>query len=118
MKTCCTIITRDHAPYAISLFKSLHQHDESISLQVLIADEAPQPERVHFAYPGMKVHLVQDVLKDPLAEKIYNKYFHIDKDSFRWAFKPLFISYLLHQGFEQVIYLDADIFFYQPIAFL
>ncbi len=39
-------------------------------------------------------------------------------DDFRWSMKPVFISYLLDQGAEKVLYLDCDMFLFQDPSFL
>jgi lipopolysaccharide biosynthesis glycosyltransferase len=37
---------------------------------------------------------------------------------FRWSLKPVFISYLLENGHNKVIYTDCDIFFFESYDFL
>ncbi|HRQ49972.1 MAG TPA: hypothetical protein PLR74_05520, partial [Agriterribacter sp.] len=54
----------------------------------------------------------------PLAENLYNKYAHINPDHFRWSLKPVLMNYLLETGFEKVIFVDCDIFFFNDYRFL
>jgi len=39
-------------------------------------------------------------------------------DFFRWAAKPLFLLHLLRKGYDSVIFLDCDIFFFNDYDFL
>lgn len=55
-------------------------------------------------------------LKDDTAAGIINKYGH-QNDYLRWALKPAFLSHLLNNH-SPVIYLDNDIYFFQPYQFL
>lgn len=54
-------------------------------------------------------------LKSNLAEKIKKKY---QNDQLRWSLKPVYVQHLLEQGYDQVIYVDNDIFFYSSPDFL
>lgn len=47
--------------------------------------------------------------------RIFKKY---KGDKLRWALKPVLIAGLLRDGFDQVIYLDNDLFFYSDPSFL
>ena len=39
-------------------------------------------------------------------------------DKLRWALKPVFTKFLLESGYDQVIYVDNDIFFYSSVDFI
>lgn len=39
-------------------------------------------------------------------------------DHFRWSLKPVLVSYLLETGFEKVLFVDCDIFFFNHYQFL
>jgi hypothetical protein len=116
MNTFCTIITADYLPKAIVLYKSLKVYDENVLLEVLIVDEhnssslAPVPEGIHIVS-------VKNLSGNPLLDSIYERYAHPYIDHFRWALKPLFLSYLIER-FDKVIYVDCDIYFTNDYTFL
>ncbi len=56
-----------------------------------------------------------DVFTGPLAERIRSKY---NNDELRWACKPLMLLWLLNKGYEKVIYVDNDIYFYSSPDFI
>lgn len=117
MNTFSTIITADHYPKAYTLYKSLARFNSSIQLQVLLADDgailnsAVKPE-------GIKVFTVNYLKDYPLVKELYDKYALSSMDFFRWSMKPVFVSYLLEDGFDKVIYLDCDMFFFNEYDFL
>lgn len=49
------------------------------------------------------------------AVKILEKY---KADQLRWALKPTYLKFLLKQGYDRVIYVDNDVFFYSDLNFL
>lgn len=114
MNSFCTIITNDYLPFAKALHHSLTALDPTAELQVLVVDG---PENLAVE-PGMKLYNAQSILSSPLAEKIYRKYSAMDRDSLRWALKPVFLNYLLEKGFSKLIYVDPDIFFAGDFSFL
>ncbi len=116
MRTFCTIITANYYAYAVTLYNSLIKFDRDVKLQVLITNNTDIEKNV--SPPGIELTHIQQLLEDDLARDIYKKYAYIDMDYFRWSMKPLFITYLLKKGFEQVIYTDCDIFFYNNYNFL
>lgn len=113
MKTFCTIITSDYLPFANVLFCSLQKHTSEINLQVLIVDD-----NNFSSSGGITVHRMNEVIRSAIGRNIVKKYTHSSSDHFRWAMKPVFISYLLQNGFDKVIYLDPDIYFVNSFDFL
>src|SRR5262245_4946108 len=109
MNTFCTIITADYYPKAFALYKSLVQFDTSVQMQVLIADN--KTVTVLTVAPGIKLITANELSGYSLVNDLYKKYGHSDMDAFRWSLKPVFISYLLENGFEKVLYSDCDMFF-------
>lgn len=107
--TFCTIITAGYYPKALALFKSIRKFDTDLMLQVLIADNKPLPENLPLP-SGIKLIPVSDLYGYSLVDDLYNKYAHIDMDSFRWSLKSMFISYLLETGTEKLLYVDCDMF--------
>lgn len=116
MQTFCTIITESHLPYAKVLATSLLQNGKTKNLQVLII-EGPGTDNKN-TIDEITFYSVNQLAQTPVFENIYLKYAHTNTDNFRWALKPVFISYLLTIGFDKVIYTDADIFFTNNYDFL
>ena len=110
MKTAiCTISTKDHLFKTQALFQSLKKNTDA-KLFCLITDaEVRSINNVEFTAIGT------DRLQGELADNIKAKYYG---DQLRWACKPLMLLWLLEQGYEKVIYLDNDIFFFSPADFL
>lgn len=117
MKAFCTIITQNYFPYAVALYKSIRQFDDSMILHVFVAD-SDIPGDMAAPYPGIRIYTVKDVSSYWLVDALYKKYAHISMDNFRWALKPVFITYLLEQGNDKVLYTDCDVFFINDYAFL
>jgi len=69
-------------------------------------------------HPGIHLYYPENIFNYELVQEIYKKYAHQNIDNFRWALKPVFISYLLDKGFEKVLYTDCDIYFFNDYAFL
>ena len=113
MNTFCTIITADHLPFAKVLQESLQKNVPGTLLQVLVIDNNNLPSS-----QNLVIHTIETVLTSPVARGIYNKYAHTNPDHFRWALKPVFISYLLQNGFDKVIFADPDIYFVNNFSFL
>ena len=113
MQTCCTIITKSHLPYAKVLYQSLQVTLPGMPLQVLVIDEKQGWKDDNFIVRG------SDELRSYfLFDQIEKKYAYTNTDLFRWALKPIFISYLLENGFEQVVYADPDLFFVNDFSLL
>jgi hypothetical protein len=115
--TFCTIITADYYPKALTLYKSIKTYNPDIELQVLVADDKPVSKA--FSVPaGITIIPVNRLSGYSLVNSLYKKYAHIEMDFFRWSLKPVFISYLLENGFEKVMYIDCDMFFFNDYNFL
>ncbi len=112
MQTFCTIITADYLPFAKVLYASLKKYAPDVSLQVLIVDENTFHSSGNFI-----LHTIDAAITSPVAKGIYKKYAHTNQN-FRSALKPVFISYLLQNGFDKVIYADGDLYFVNNFAFL
>lgn len=113
MQTFCTIITAGHLPFAKVLHRSIVKQAPGSQLQVLVVNDntiASSGETI--------IHTLTSLENQPLFKEIEKKYAHTDPDHFRWALKPLFISYLLSKGFEKVIFADPDLFFVNDPSFL
>lgn len=82
-------------------------------LQVLVIDKTDYTSTEDFI-----IHLADKIIQSPIAIQLEKKYAHSNPDHFRWALKPVFISYLLQNGFDKVIFADPDIFFVNNFNFL
>lgn len=115
--TFCTIITADYFPKALALYHSIQKFDSAISLVVLLADNKSVDSRL--SMPAQIRIIPANALSGySLVNKLYDKYAHTDIDSFRWSLKPIFISYLLEESCDKVIYVDCDMYFFDDYRFL
>lgn len=106
----CTITTIDYLPFVQTLFHSLKQQSENITLHVLVlANEKPPGT-------GFILYYTPNDLSDGRALELTHKY-KTNADYLRWGLKPVFIQHLLNKC-EQVIYVDNDIYFFNPFDFL
>lgn len=106
MQVFCTIITPGYRPFALALLHSLRRFNPGAVLEVLLTEDAGQDPQ-----EGMRIHQLSNLLRMPPALSIQKKYAATQPDHFRWALKPVFLSYLLNQSHTSVIYLDPDISF-------
>ncbi len=117
MNTFCTIITADYFPKAATLYKSIKRFNPGMQLQVLIADDKDVSPAVS-SEPGINIIAAQHLRDFHLVKSLYEKYAHRNIDYFRWSMKPVFMLYLLEHGFEKVLYIDCDMFFFSDYQFL
>lgn len=110
MKTAiCSISTNSHLYKARALFKSL-QGLSSADFRCLITDaETKTAAEGNVRFDGLSV------LHGELAQKMKKKY---TGNALRWSCKPLYLTYLLEQGYDKVIYVDNDIAFFSSPHFL
>lgn len=117
MRCFCTIITSNYFPYAVALYKSLLAIHSSERLIVLVVDDGILPLSSD-DYAGITILKIDDIYNYLGADILFNNYSDRQEDALRWAFKPLFLAYLLEQGFQKVIYTDCDIFFFNDYELL
>lgn len=109
----CTITTADHLFKTRALFDSLREIHSDSFLHVLCIDElteGPTAENIAF-------FSLADLSDMPSAKTILSKY-SASKDKVRWSFKPIFLSYLLENKADKVVYTDNDIYFFGDYAFI
>lgn len=104
----CTISTQSHLFKSQALLKSVAKYSQ-VDLFCLVTDSERQLENYPF-----QTNVLTD-LQSEQAQKIKGKYIG---NHLRWALKPIYLKYLLEQGYEEVIYVDNDIFFYDSPDFL
>lgn len=110
MKTAfCTISTQSHVFKSNAMLESVKRHTQT-DLFCLITDEiTDEIERDGIHWQGL------NVLNGLHAKSIIERY---TGNALRWACKPLYIEYLLKQGYDAVIYGDNDLYFYASADFL
>ena len=104
----CTISSQSHLYKTQALWATL-QGKTTAEFHCLVTDVS----KVDPA-PGCTFHYLSELTSDE-ADKIKKKY---TGNRLRWALKPVFMMYLLEQGYDSVIYTDNDIGFVASPDFL
>lgn len=103
MKTAlCTISSKSHLYKVDALFFSLNSCYGG-NLFCLVVDSKKILERE----PGVYEYL--DQFDSTLFVDVAKKY---QGNELRWALKPVYLKYLLEKGYEKVLYVDNDIYFF------
>jgi lipopolysaccharide biosynthesis glycosyltransferase len=119
MRACCTIITSDYIHYAQALHKSLQQNTKSdLTFYVLIADSRDNVILPANLDQGIKILFVEDVCNTDIGKALKVKYYIGFINYFRWSIKSVLLSELINRGYEKVLFLDGDLFFFNEIDFL
>lgn len=109
MKTAfCTISTKSHLFKSVALLESVRGVSNA-DLFCLITDS----EQVEF-HAIFQCHFIKD-LDSMAAVALQKKY---KGNELRWSMKPVYLKFLLENGYDSVIYCDNDIFFYDSPQFL
>lgn len=115
----CTIITSDYFHCALALRDSLCQFNPDLCLHVLITDEAGGVSFNQWDVSNLKIHQINDVCASGLGRDLHAKYHGHSMDRLRWSLKPVFLNYLFaRENVMRAIYVDSDIFFFNPHDFL
>lgn len=114
----CTIITSDFLLYPLALNQSLLRYNAGTRLSIFVVDKTFDKTVLVEKYPNIDIYFQSDLITYELTKDIYEKYFEKDIDCFRWSMKPVFIKHLLEQGYDQVFFLDPDLFFFSDYKFL
>jgi lipopolysaccharide biosynthesis glycosyltransferase len=122
LNTYCTIITGNYYAYALSLLESLKTHcKQTVTLHVFVSDESIGKDflrELRAQHKGL-FFTFKDEVNTEMAIKLDQKYHSTYMDAYRWSMKPVFMNYLLQEkGYEKVIYLDCDLFFYSNPDFI
>jgi hypothetical protein len=122
-RTFCTIVTNNYLPYAYALNESILKHGEEIEFKILVTDLSKNDERFHSIvaqknFENISFYDPISIQENEVSASIYSKYHDTNMDVFRWSNKPVFINFLLSQGYDKVIYVDSDIFFYSDYTFI
>lgn len=109
----CTIVTLNYLPFAKTLFQSIRQFDLGIDAFTLVVDSDSIFETEEF-----KSLLLSDLSESGLVKMIIKKYSN-NPDSLRWSLKSVLMIHLLNSGkYDQVFFVDPDLYFYSDFRFL
>lgn len=115
----CTIITPDYMPFTCALQQSIREHLSCpFDFFVFISDSKYHLRQEQLP-AGMEFLFIEDVCNAGTGRAIYEKYYHEDKNKFRWSMKPVIMRHLLvDQSFQKVIYSDSDIHYFSNPGFI
>lgn len=117
MKTFCTVSTRSHLGQTMGLVRSVAGHGGQWQFRVLVVEpEQGVIEGIEGDVP-YTIEGLHALRQETLAAELMDRY-RKKPDQLRWSLKPVWMDYLLSQGFEEVIYVDNDIVFFDSPAFL
>jgi hypothetical protein len=116
--TFCTIITADFIHYALSLYESLSNYKDLESFYILVADQKISFNNLESKFSAIQILYPEEVCNDEYGQQIQQKYQTNNMDCFRWSMKSVLIKYLLETGYDQVFFLDPDLYFYNSFDFL
>lgn len=100
----CTISTYTYLPKVEVLYQSLKDNTH-FDFYCLVIDEDVidnKNSRIHYLS-------LRDI-KEYISSSIYTKY---KNDALRWGAKTLLMQFLIAKGFEKIVYVDNDIYFYE-----
>ncbi|MDD3877504.1 MAG: glycosyltransferase [Bacteroidales bacterium] len=112
----CSITTPDHLPHTLALRDSVLKNCPDTDFCILITEDKVSS---NVESKGNTFYFSLDEVKNAyIAPKIIKKYKN-SADKLRWCLKPVFMHFLLSQEkYEQIIYADNDIFFFNDFSFL
>ncbi len=108
----CTVSNTDYLYRVLALHQSLNKQTIKARLHVLITDEglfdkSKFPDTILF-------YSLSQLKEQPYGTAILEKYSG-ERDKLRWCMKPVFMHYLLDKGLaDSVLYVDNDVFFFEP----
>ena len=105
------MIPPDFYHYALTLFESILRFEPDAKMAILFCgvSQAELPE--NRASSNLLLIPDQDVCSKEPGKSIAEKYRLKNTDCYRWSLKPVIIKHLLEKNYEQVFYLDPDLFF-------
>ncbi|MFY0689761.1 MAG: hypothetical protein JXQ90_21500 [Cyclobacteriaceae bacterium] len=108
----CTIVSQGYISYAKVLLESIQNNGSQAHLHVLVVDA-----KVNMDESQISFYSFGDLRSFSKAKLIEDKY-HNQPGELRWSLKPVFMSYLLLGGIDDLVYLDADMFFFGDYQFI
>lgn len=117
MRAFCTIITSDHAHYALAAYESFHRFCE-VPLEVLCIDRKQVIGQRYVIPKDIHITYLDTLTFDTTGQSIAEKY-RDNTDALRWSLKSVWMRYLLiERKYRQVLYIDPDICFFDDPQFL
>ena len=108
-RAACTIVSLNYLPYARVLCNSFLRHHPDCDFYVLLVDRIPA--HLDLSCEPCRVLPVED-LGIPDFLSVAFKYEILELNT---NVKPTFLKWLFAQGYDQVVYLDPDIFVYRRL---
>lgn len=108
----CTISTHSHLYKTLALADSVQNHGRSFILHVLMVDGDKNYKAQNCVFYNL-----DDLTGNDTAAQIIKKYKRAS-DKLRWSLKPVFLTHLLKNTDQKVVYVDNDQFFYNDYNFL
>ena len=108
-RTIFTIVSCNYFHYAKTLMQSVRKVDSSSDLFVVLVDDGYDP--IDYASDIFQVINFKDI-PIPDRKKLCFQYEILELNT---AVKPFIIRYLFNKGYQKVVYLDPDIFVYNPL---
>jgi hypothetical protein len=106
IRAACTIVSSNYLPHARTLCDSFLSFHPDYKFYILLVDRLPKGLDV--SHENFELVLVED-LGIPNFSSIAFKYGILELNT---NVKPTFLKWILHEGVEQIIYLDPDILIY------
>jgi len=117
--TFCSIVETSYIPYALTVCESVRRFDRDILFHVFVTDHSGPFTELEARHPNTRFLSTDQVCASGVALELYQAYRHSSMDSFRQSMKSALMLYLLeHDGFDKVLFVDADLFFYHDFHFL
>lgn len=113
MQVFYTTSTSSHLFKSYALKDSLLQF--GFELKIFLVDSSLESDETKASIEKDVISV--SVIHSEWIDKITKKYRH-QSDALRWGLKPAIGLYLLENGYDEIIYLDNDIYFYNSPAFL
>jgi hypothetical protein len=108
----CTILSTNYLHFGWTLAESFLKFHPSCEFHILVVDRLPEGfQPVNSAARVLQV----ESLGLPDFRSLAFKFDILELNT---AVKPSFLKYLFRQGAEKVIYLDPDIYVFQPLEFI
>lgn len=107
----CTILSSQYAVQGLALYQSLQKHNKNFKLWILCMDKEVYNLLAHLNLENTALISVENIMNERLVVLQHQRKLH----EFCWTLKPYLLWYLLRNNFtlDSLIYLDADLFFYQ-----
>jgi hypothetical protein len=111
--TFCTVITHDYIPFAKALFQSIRKFDPVVECYAFVIDRDGSD-----IFSDFEILYSKSLSESQLVRDFYSKY-NNSNDALRWSLKSVLMIHLLKTGkYDQVFFVDPDLYFYCDFKFL